>query len=314
MNIIFKTKRLYLREFNTQDAIHFYKMNKDPDVIRYTGDTAFKSLVNAKNFLAEYKDYKLHNMGRWAVCLKENDTFLGWCGLTYHTNEKLVEVGYRFYKKYWNKGYATESAKASITYGFETLKLKDIYAHAHIKNTASHKVIEKCGLHVVNEFIYDGMPAKLYKIENPHYEIKQISAEETYLVRQPVLREGKPIEACVFDWDTEEDTFHLGLFFKSHLIGVASFMKNNSPIFSEPRQYQLRGMAILKEFQQKGLGKQLIDEGENILIQKKVDLLWFNAREIAVEFYKSKGFLISGDAFTIPNIGIHYVMLKRFQS
>ena len=73
-------------------------------------------------------------------------------------------------------------------------------------------------------------------------------------------------------------------------------------------------MAILKEFQLKGLGKQLIDEGENILIEKKVDLLWFNAREIAVEFYKSKGFLISGDAFTIPNIGIHYVMLKRFQS
>jgi ribosomal protein S18 acetylase RimI-like enzyme len=143
------------------------------------------------------------------------------------------------------------------------------------------------------------------------YHIKQISAEETYPVRQPVLREGRPFEDCVFDGDTDEETFHLGLYFNSELIGVATFMKNKFPLFSEDHQYQLRGMAVLKEFQHQGFGKLLLVEGESILIQKKVDLLWFNAREIAVEFYKSKGFLISGDAFTIPNIGIHYVMLKK---
>jgi ribosomal protein S18 acetylase RimI-like enzyme len=143
------------------------------------------------------------------------------------------------------------------------------------------------------------------------YHIKQIAAEETYPVRQTVLREGRPLEDCVFDGDTDEDTFHLGLFLNSKLIGVASFMKNRFLFFSENIQYQLRGMAVLKEFQHQGFGKLLIDEGENILVQKKVDLLWFNAREIAVEFYKSKGFIISGDAFTIPNIGIHYVMLKK---
>lgn len=143
------------------------------------------------------------------------------------------------------------------------------------------------------------------------YHIKQISAEEAYTVRQPVLREGRPIEDCVFEGDKNDNTFHLGLYVKSELIGVATFMNNKSNLFSEENQYQLRGMAVLKEFRHQGFGKLLIDEGEKILVQKKVDLLWFNAREIAVEFYKSKGFLISGDAFTIPNIGIHYVMLKK---
>ncbi|HLV69222.1 MAG TPA: GNAT family N-acetyltransferase [Xanthomarina sp.] len=145
------------------------------------------------------------------------------------------------------------------------------------------------------------------------YQIRQISAEETYSIRQAILREGKPIETCVFDGDTDEDTFHLGLFFKSDLVGIASFMNNNSSFFPEAKQYQLRGMAVLKEFQKKGLGKLLVKEGEYILTQKKVELLWFNARKIAVAFYKGNGFLITGKAINIPNIGLHYVMFKKLQ-
>lgn len=165
MKPILETERLYLREFTLDDAIHFYNMNADVDVLKYTGDVVFRSVEDAKVFLENYDQYKLHNMGRWAVCLKHNDEFVGWCGLKYHPSEDLVEVGYRFYKSHWGKGYATESAKACITYGFETLKLKVIYAHAHVDNLASHRVIEKCGLQLIDEAIYDGMPAKLYSIE-----------------------------------------------------------------------------------------------------------------------------------------------------
>ncbi|WP_299889062.1 GNAT family N-acetyltransferase [uncultured Lacinutrix sp.] len=172
MKVIIKTERLYLREFTNDDAIHFYQMNLDEDVIKYTGDVPFNSEVEAKDFLSKYKQYELYKMGRWAVCDKQTNDFLGWCGLKYHPKEDIVEVGYRFYKKYWNNGYATESTKASIKYGFETLKLKTIYAHAHINNLASLKVIEKCKLQYVTQNIYDGMPANLYKIENPYLRIR----------------------------------------------------------------------------------------------------------------------------------------------
>ncbi len=52
-------------------------MNNDDYVIKYTGDVAFKSLTEAKTFLSNYDQYKKHNMGRWAVCLKENLEFVG---------------------------------------------------------------------------------------------------------------------------------------------------------------------------------------------------------------------------------------------
>jgi len=170
MKIITQTERLYLREFNSKDATHFYNLNLDEAVLRYTGDYVFKSVNSAEYFLKNYNQYQLHNMGRWAVCDKNTDEFLGWCGLKFHPNSKIntqfVEVGYRFLKKNWNKGYATESCIATIDYGFNQLKLKMIFAHAHINNLPSHNVLKKCGLHFVNKNNYDGMPAYLYKIEN----------------------------------------------------------------------------------------------------------------------------------------------------
>ncbi|MEO8933103.1 MAG: GNAT family N-acetyltransferase [Xanthomarina sp.] len=146
------------------------------------------------------------------------------------------------------------------------------------------------------------------------YQIKQILAEESYPIRQAVLRQGRPINECIFDGDLNENTFHLGLFTNSELIGVASFIKNKSHLFSEENQFQLRGMAVLKAFQNKGLGKLLLDEGENILLQKKADILWFHARETAVSFYKKRGFIIEGDSFIIPNVGKHYFMYKKLTS
>ena len=311
MKHICETERLYLREFTIEDSIHFYRMNLDQEVIKYTGDAAFNSETEAKLFLINYNQYKLHKMGRWAVCEKQTNEFLGWCGLKYHPNDDLVEVGYRFYKKHWNKGYATESALASINYGFDVLKLKEIYAHAHIDNFASHKVIEKCGLKFIDQANYDGMPAKLYKIKNPYITIKQIPSTKTYLVRQLVLRVEKPIEDCEFDGDDLETTFHLGLYLKNELIGVATFLENKNKLFNHQKQIQLRGMAILKKEQGFGFGDLLLKKGETILKEKGTELLWFNAREKAIGFYKKNSYEILGKSFNIPHIGLHYTMYKH---
>lgn len=309
MKIITQTERLYLREFTTEDAIHFYEMNNDPEVILYTGDAPFENLNHATEFLLNYKEYQKHNMGRWAVCLKETDEFLGWCGIKYHPEDNIVEVGYRFYKKHWNQGYATESTKASLEYGFKVLYLKEIFAHAHINNLNSHKVIDKCGLNFIKLGDYDGMPAKLYKMDNPYLIIKKIPSKDTYVVRHPILREGRPIEDCKFNHDDDPETFHLGLYINDVLLAVVTYLKIRYPEFKD-EQYQLRGMAVLKSCQKRGFGNLLINKGEQILIHKGIKLVWCNVREVAVNFYKKNGFKIFGKPFVIPIIGLHYVMYK----
>ncbi|PWH81704.1 GNAT family N-acetyltransferase [Algibacter marinivivus] len=147
-------------------------------------------------------------------------------------------------------------------------------------------------------------------IANSNYIVKQINAEETHTVRHPVLRTGKPIESCIFNGDNLKSTIHLGIFIKDQLVGISSFFKNSNPNILEENQYQLRGMAILKSFQGKGLGNIILKQGEDLLKEKKIKILWCNAREVAIHFYKKNNYQIIGKPFNIKQIGIHYVMYK----
>jgi ribosomal protein S18 acetylase RimI-like enzyme len=148
------------------------------------------------------------------------------------------------------------------------------------------------------------------KIINETFFVKDISAKDTYAVRHPVLRAGKPMESCVFANDDLETTFHYGLFKGSKLIGVASYFKNGNANFSEVKQYQLRGMAILENFQGQKLGDLLLKETEQMMALKSVARIWCNARVSAAGFYTKNGYSIIGTAFEIPEVGMHYVMTK----
>lgn len=139
--------------------------------------------------------------------------------------------------------------------------------------------------------------------------IKEISSAETYAVRQPILRKGRQIEDCIFSHDDDDSTFHLGLFLENELIGVVTFIKKEKKEFSG-NQYQLRGMAVLKEYQNNGYGKLMLNKGQEIIKARKGHVIWCNAREIAVSFYKRNGFKIIGKPFVIPKIGLHFVMYK----
>ena len=144
-------------------------------------------------------------------------------------------------------------------------------------------------------------------------KIKKISSIETYPVRHEVLRKGKPIETCQFKGDDDENTTHFGLFLENKLVGIISIFKENNTLFSELNQFQIRGMAVLEAFQGKGFGVELVKEAENHCINLNTDLIWFNARENAVPFYKKLGYNSIGDSFLIPDVGIHFAMYKKIR-
>ena len=169
MSHLIETERLQLREFNFDDADNLYQLNLDPEVIRYTGDSPFESVETARLFIYNYKDYKLNGYGRWAVELKSDGRFIGWAGLKLNEIDK-VDLGYRFLKSEWSKGYATEAASACIKYGFEKLGLMEIIARSDEHNIASIKVIEKLGMEYYKEGICKTIElAKYYKISRVDY-------------------------------------------------------------------------------------------------------------------------------------------------
>lgn len=145
--------------------------------------------------------------------------------------------------------------------------------------------------------------------------IRIISTEDTFKVRNEVLRPGRPISECFFTGDNSEGTFHLGIFNDNKIIGVASFMKNSNPFFDLKNQYQLRGMAVLSQYKGQGVGTLLLKEGElKIKIKNSEPFLWFNARVTAIDFYKKHEYQTIGKKFEVPGVCEHIVMYKNLSN
>lgn len=141
--------------------------------------------------------------------------------------------------------------------------------------------------------------------------IKKISSVETFSVRHPVLRKGKPIESCHFEGDDLGTTQHFGLYLEQELVGIISLFKKSNPDFLEKNQYQIRGMAVLENQRKKDFGKALILYSEEKCKNQNVDLIWFNARIEASGFYEKMGYQKKGVPFEIPDVGEHIVMFKK---
>ena len=162
---VLETERLYLRRMIVEDAENAYLLNLDPEVIQYTGDDSFKSIEVAREFLANYRHYDQYDFGRWAVVAKDSDEFLGWCGLKYTPELSEYDIGFRFFKKHWNKGYASEAAIACLNLGFEKYNLKTIVGRARKENIGSIRVLEKIGLTYFEDFDFDGNEGVIYSIK-----------------------------------------------------------------------------------------------------------------------------------------------------
>ncbi len=150
---ILETSGLRLRPFSIEDASELFHLNSDPLVLQYTGDAPFKDANDAAGFILNYRDYLQYGYGRLAVIALESNVFLGWCGLKYSPEKQETDIGFRFHRKYWGRGFATEAAKVCLDFGFSEMGLTRIVGRAQIRNIASHKVLEKIGMTQIGSFI-----------------------------------------------------------------------------------------------------------------------------------------------------------------
>jgi len=100
---------------------------------------------------------------------KASGDFVGFCGLKYLDTSSEIEVGYRLAKKFWRRGLATEAARASLRYGFETLGLDRIVAVVQPENAASCRVIEKTGLRYEKDARFYDTDVKYFAITREEY-------------------------------------------------------------------------------------------------------------------------------------------------
>jgi len=146
-----ETERLILRKFKKEDALQmFINWTHDEEVTKYVTWSAHQNLDETRGILSYWlKEYDLPTTNRYCITVKGNDEPLGSIDVV-HIDNGIPELGYCLAKKAWNKGYATEAAKALIDdlLGDEYQK---ICICAFKENIASNRVIQKCGFKFVKE-------------------------------------------------------------------------------------------------------------------------------------------------------------------
>ena len=177
MTFNIETERLRLRELRKSDLEGMFKLDSNPNVHKYLGNKPIKTKTEAQKILdSVLQQYTERGIGRFAVIEKASGDFIGWSGLRFNTEynmngfTKYYDVGYRLIERFWGKGYATESGKASVDYAFNTMKLPELYATTEISNQASHYALLKIGLQYKTDFFFEQeqMNLRWYTIKNPN--------------------------------------------------------------------------------------------------------------------------------------------------
>jgi RimJ/RimL family protein N-acetyltransferase len=146
---VIRTQRLLLRRWRESDTPAFIAMSTDPQVMDWVGGvlTREQAEVMADRLSARMTD---QGWGLWAVEVVGGPGFIGWTGLSApspgHPMEGRIEVGWRLARAAWGHGYATEAARASLAYGFETLGLDEIVSFTATRNLRSQAVMRRIGM------------------------------------------------------------------------------------------------------------------------------------------------------------------------
>lgn len=150
MNVILKTKRLSLRPISENDIENVYNLQSLEETARYNTakipENLSETKITVENWITENNDDKPKKF-TFAIDLIENEKFIGLIGINLGKEHyRNAEIWFQFDYRFWNKGYATESLRKIIEFGFEDLKFHRIEAGCAVDNIGSFSVLEKAGM------------------------------------------------------------------------------------------------------------------------------------------------------------------------
>jgi len=142
-------------------------------------------------------------------------------------------------------------------------------------------------------------------------QVQRVSAEQTFALRQRVLRPHETVDELARPGDEDPDSGHFAALADGDVIGTASVRRESAPWAPEPPSWRLRGMATAEGRRSLGVGSAVLDAVIQHVRRHGGGRLWCNARLPAVPFYERAGFVTRGESWDDPTIGPHIAM-ERF--
>ncbi|MBU6242225.1 MAG: GNAT family N-acetyltransferase [Acidobacteria bacterium] len=147
----------------------------------------------------------------------------------------------------------------------------------------------------------------------PRYTVGIASTKEILPLRMSVLRDGTPSQDPRYAEDDHTGTVHLVVRDDNGVIvATSSWLPRPFPPEPDSPAVQLRGMAVDKSLQSRGVGAVLLTAGIERARTLNATNVWARARDSALVFYERNGMAVVGDAFIDDATGMsHHLVIKR---
>jgi len=150
MKIILETERLIIREALPKDAVFFLKVMNTEGWLANIGDRGMRTIEDTQKHIEVLHDeYKKNGYGYYVMDIKSDRATVGTVGIMKRDHLEHIDIGYALLPEYEGNGYATEGARALLHYAMQVLNLSPICAVTSFTNYASHKILERIGLHKI---------------------------------------------------------------------------------------------------------------------------------------------------------------------
>ena len=169
---VLETSRLILRPFCEDDVERMAELFANPDFMRFSLGV-FTKREQTVAFIEKVMGWDRAGIpSQFAVVRRGENKLIGYCGFFHHPEHGIhdIEIGYRLDPVYWNRGLATEAARAVRDYGFRDLKLLRVISLIHPENIPSRRVAEKNGMTVEKEIIFRGFRTNVFALTREQWE------------------------------------------------------------------------------------------------------------------------------------------------
>ena len=163
MNI--KTSRLTIKTFSLDMAQSVYENSQDDDTRRFVPDEVYDSVEEAREAIEFLISRYDSTDGPFVYPIITNDSKnIGYIQLC-QIDDGSWEIGYHIAKQFTGHGYATEAVKAFLPAMAKKLNIKEVYGICLAENTASVRVLEKCGFVQIFQGmgVYQGKESEIVK-------------------------------------------------------------------------------------------------------------------------------------------------------
>ena len=166
-----ETARLRLRPYRPADLDALHALFTDPGVRRYLldGEVVSRDWV-AGEIRASMELFARRGGGQWALFPRGEHALIGFCGYRHFHRPPELQLLYGLVPARWNRGLASEAARAMIRYGFEEQGLDAVVASTDAPNAASIRVMEKVGMRFERRAVVGGLETVVYTLAREDFE------------------------------------------------------------------------------------------------------------------------------------------------